>query len=193
MEYPEEYKTLVLKAIQSIDLGKVSQAIQMFKTARADGHRIFICGDGGSDSMAGHFLCDLVKEAKYKQRSPFRIVALSDQVPKLGRSQDELAKDRVFVEQLKDFAEPEDVVMGICATGNSPNVVNAVEYASWIGCRTIGVTGADGGRLAQLAELNIHVPVAHLGSIEDSHVIICHMIGYYFADRQPGGAAGGCL
>ncbi len=71
-----------------------------------------------------------------------------------------------------------------CATGNSLSLVNAVKYASWIGCRTIGITGGDGGRLAQLAELNIHVPVAHLGSIEDSHVIICHMIGYYFADLE---------
>ena len=81
------------------------------------------------------------------------------------------------MEQLKNFAEPEDVVMGICTWGNARNVVNAIEYASWIGCRTIAVSGGDGGKVAEVAEVNIRVPVSHLGSIEDAHVMICHMIG----------------
>jgi D-sedoheptulose 7-phosphate isomerase len=74
--------------------------------------------------------------------------------------------------------------MGISTSGNAANVVSAIEYASWIGCRTIGVTGCDGGKVAALADLSIQVPVYHVGSIEDSHVIICHMIGYYFADFE---------
>jgi D-sedoheptulose 7-phosphate isomerase len=187
MEYPGRYRALVLNAIHSIDLGKVDKVIQIFKAARAHGRRIFLCGDGGSDSMAAHFLCDLVKEANYKGPSPFRILALSNQLPKLSRIQDELARDRVFVEQLKNFAEPEDVVMGICVHGNSLKIINAIEYAAWIGCRTIGVTGFDGGTVARLAELNIQVPVTHLGSVEDTHVIICHMIGYYFAELEGSG------
>jgi D-sedoheptulose 7-phosphate isomerase len=186
MEYPERYKARVLEAIQSIDLNKVGQAIQLFKSARVHGRRIFVCGNGGSDSVAAQFLCDLVKEANYTHSSPFRILALTDQSHKLGRVPDEVTRERVFVEQLKNFAEPEDVVMGLCTTGNAPKVVNAVEYAAWIGCHTIGVTGVDGGRLAQLAELNVHVSVAHMGSVEDAHVIICHMIGYYFADLGKG-------
>jgi len=184
MEYPGRYKALGLNAIQSIDLAKVDHVIQLFNAARAHGRRIFVCGDGGSDSMASHLLCDLVKEANYNHPSPFRILALTDQLPKLGRMQGGLEKDRVFVEQLKNFAEPEDIVMGICVSGNAPKVVNAIEYAAWIGCRTIGVTGADGGRVAQLAEVNVQIPVTHLGSIEDAHVIVCHMIGYYFADLE---------
>ena len=116
MEYPGRYKALVLNAIQSIDLGQVDRVIQLFKAARAHGRRIFVCGDGGSDSVASHLLCDLVKEANYTNPSPFRILALSDQLAKLGRTQDALAKERVFVEQLKHFAEPEDIVMGICVS-----------------------------------------------------------------------------
>lgn len=184
MDYPGQYKAQILNAIQSIDLGKVSQVIQVFKTARAHGQRIFVCGNGGVDSMVSQFLCDMVKGASYNRSSRLRILALSDQMPKVSREQDNLTGDRVFVEQLKNFAEPEDVVMGICPSGNSPNVVNAIEYASWIGCHTIGVTGHDGGKIAQLAELNIQVPVTHAGSIEDAHVIICHMIGYYFVDVE---------
>jgi len=182
MEYPGRYKALVLNAIQSIDLNKVGQVIQWFKSARSHGRRIFVCGSDGSDSMASHFLCDLVKGTNYEEKSPFRILALNDEPPRTARGHDDATRERVFVEQLKNFAEPEDVVMGICVYGNSPKVVNAIEYAAWIGCRTIGLTGYDGGRVAQLAELNVQVPVKHLGCVEDAHVIICHMIGYYFAD-----------
>lgn len=183
MEYPEQYKTQVLNAIQSIDLGKVEQVIQIFKAARAHGRRIFVCGNGGTDAIASQFLCDMVKGTGFKSSSRFRILALSDQLPKVSSAQDEIAKERVFVEQLKNFAEPEDVVVGICS-GDSPNVLSALEYAAWIGCRTIGITGFDGGKLAKLAELSIHVAAAHVGSVEDAHMVICHMVGYYFVDFE---------
>jgi len=182
MDYPGQYKAEILNAIHNIDLGKVNQVIQAFKAARAHGRRIFVCGNGGIDSMVSQFLCDMVKGASYNQSSRFRILALSDKLPEVSQERDMFAKDRVFVEQLKNFAQPEDVVLGICPSGNSQQVVNAIEYANWIGCRTIGVTGFDGGKVARLAELNVQVPVKHAGSVEDAHVIICHMIGCYFTD-----------
>jgi len=75
-------------------------------------------------------------------------------------------------------------VMGISSSGNSPNVVQAVEYGNTIGCRTIGLSGRDGGKLAPIAQLNIHVDDPHTGRIEDAHMIVCHMIGYYFMERE---------
>jgi D-sedoheptulose 7-phosphate isomerase len=187
MDYPEQYKAQILSAIQSIDLVKVNQVIQVFKGARAHGRRIFVCGNGGIDSVVAQLLCDLVKGARSSRAPRFRIAALSDQLPNVSRESDKLTADSVFVEQLKNFAEPEDVVMGICPTGNAPNVVNAIEYASWIGCRTIGVTGYDGGKVGRLADLNVQVPVTHAGGVEDAHVIICHMIGHYFVDLERAG------
>jgi D-sedoheptulose 7-phosphate isomerase len=184
MDYPDTYKAQLVYAIQSIDLNKVSQAIQVFKSARAHGHRIFVCGADGIDFMASASLCDLVSGASFNQSSRFRILALSNELPKISHKSDDHSTDRVFVEQLKNFAEPEDVVMGICSSGNSRTVVSAIEYASWIGCRTIALTGRDGGKLARMAELNIHVPVGELSSIGDAHVIICHIIGYYFVDFE---------
>jgi D-sedoheptulose 7-phosphate isomerase len=184
MDYPEKYKARLLYAIHSIDLDKVSQAIQMFKSARAHGRRIFICGSGGTDFMAAQFLSEIVRGASFNQSTRFRILALSDELPKISHRQDDFTKDRVFVEQLKNFAEPEDVAMGICSIGDSRNVVNAIEYASWIGCKTIAVTGGSGGKLARLAQLNIQVPVTNMSSIGDAHVIICHMIGYYFVENE---------
>lgn len=183
MNYPERYKTELLNAIESIDLAQVHAVIQILKEARAEGHRIFVCGDGRTDFVASQFLCEMVEQASFNRATRFRILALSDRPPRGGHAED---ADRVFVEQLKNFAEPGDVVIGISVTGNSANVVNAVDYACWIGCRTIAVTGADGGKLASLADVTIKVSVAHVGSVEDAHMIICHMIGYYFVDfEQP--------
>jgi D-sedoheptulose 7-phosphate isomerase len=90
----------------------------------------------------------------------------------------------VFLEQLKNFAEPGDVLLSISGSGNSANVLKAVEYANSIGCKTIALTGRDGGKLGPMANLNIQVPVPHMGRIEDAHMIICHMIGYYFMDTE---------
>jgi D-sedoheptulose 7-phosphate isomerase len=90
----------------------------------------------------------------------------------------------VFVEQLKNFAEPGDVVMAISGSGNSPNVLRAVEYGNTLGCRTIGLTGRNGGELGRMAQLNLQVSEPHMGRIEDAHLIVTHMICYYFMEEE---------
>jgi D-sedoheptulose 7-phosphate isomerase len=92
--------------------------------------------------------------------------------------------DAVFVEQLRNFAEPGDLFMAISGSGNSPNVLRAMEYANSVGCRTIALTGRDGGKLGPMAQLNIQVGVPHMGRIEDAHFVVCHMICYYFMDTE---------
>ena len=85
---------------------------------------------------------------------------------------------------MRNFAGPGDILLAISGSGNSPNVLRAFEYANEFGCRTIALTGRDGGRLAPLAQLNIQVPVPHMGRIEDAHMIVCHMIAYRFMDEE---------
>src|SRR5215831_2233424 len=184
MTFPQEYKSEVLKAIDAIDLDKVNQAIELFRDARANSRRIFVCGNGGSASTASHFACDVVKGASYNRPSRFRIMALTDQLPTLTAYANDVSYECVFVEQLKNFAQPGDLVMGISGSGNSPNVLHAIEYANQAGCRTLALTGRDGGRLGPMAQLNIQVPVPHMGRIEDAHMVICHMIGYYFMETE---------
>jgi D-sedoheptulose 7-phosphate isomerase len=134
----------------------------------------------------------MVKGASYKRPARFRIMALTDQLPTLTAYANDVSYEAVFVEQLRNFAEPGDVFIGISGSGNSPNVLRAMEYANSIGCRTIALSGRDGGQLGPMAQLNINVPVPHMGRIEDGHMIVCHMIGYYFMDaEQSSGAAGG--
>jgi D-sedoheptulose 7-phosphate isomerase len=183
MSYPAIYKTELLKTIDAIDLDKVNQVIALFREAREKGRRIFVCGNGGSASTASHFACDVVKGASYNRERRFRIMALTDQLPTLTAYANDVGYDCVFVEQLKNFAEPGDVVMAISGSGNSPNVIEAVKHANAIGCRTVALTGRDGGRLGPLAHINICVPVPHMGRIEDAHMIVCHMIGYCFMEE----------
>ena len=182
MSYPQQYKAALLEAIERIDTSRVEQAIEWFSEARDGSKHIFVCGNGGSASTASHFTCDIVKGASYNRDTRFRIMALTDSPATLSAYSNDVGYDCVFVEQLKNFAQAGDVVMCISGSGNSPNVVRAMEYANSISCKTIALTGRDGGKLGPLAQLNIQVAVPHMGRIEDAHMVVCHMIAYHFMD-----------
>ncbi len=188
--FPELYKAGILKAIETVELEKVGQAIDILTQARDRGRRIFVCGNGGSASTASHFVCDMVKGASFQRDKRFRIMALTDSLPTITAYANDVGYDCVFVEQLKNFAEPGDVVMAISGSGNSPNVLQAVEYANSIGCRTIALSGRDGGKLGAMAQLNLQALDPHMGRIEDVHMIVMHMICYYFMDAEKPAAVG---
>jgi D-sedoheptulose 7-phosphate isomerase len=183
MTYPELYKDSLVKTLNTIDMTRVNRAIEWLAEARKAGRRIFVCGNGGSASSASHFACDMVKGASYQRQVRFRIMALTDQLPTLTAYANDVGYDCVFAEQLRNFAEPGDVFIGISGSGNSPNVLNAIDYANSIGCRTIAMTGRDGGKLGPKAQLNIQVAEPHMGRIEDAHMIVCHMIAYRFMEE----------
>ncbi|MDZ4801656.1 MAG: SIS domain-containing protein [Bryobacteraceae bacterium] len=182
--FAEQYKVDLIRAIGLIDNAKVEQAVEWFREARENNRHIFTCGNGGSAASASHFATDIIKGASYLRDKRFRILALTDSLSTLTAYSNDVSYDCVFTEQLKNFAEPGDLVLAISGSGNSPNVVNAIQYANEAGCKTIALTGRDGGKLGPLAQLNIQVPVPHMGRIEDAHMIVCHMIGYYFMDTE---------
>jgi len=183
MPFPERYKADLLEAIQTIDLDRVARAIELLAQARKEGRRIFVCGNGGSASTASHFVTDLVKGASFGRQKRFRIMALTDSLPTITAYSNDVSYECVFVEQLKNFAEPGDVLIAISGSGNSANVLRAVEYADSIGCRTIGLSGRDGGALGRIVGLNLQVSNQHMGRIEDGHMIILHMIAYHFMEE----------
>jgi D-sedoheptulose 7-phosphate isomerase len=184
MIFPQRYQEGLLDAIRSIDLEKVGQAIEILALVRAEGRRIFVFGNGGSASTASHFATDLVKGASYGRTARFRILALTDSLPTITAYSNDVGYECVFVEQLKNFAEPGDVVIAISSSGNSPNVLRAVEYGNSLGCRTIALTGREGGRLGPLAQLEIQIAHRHTGRIEDLHMVVLHMISYYFMEEE---------
>ena len=182
MSFTEGYKQQLLTALDTLDLPRVEQAIRWFEEVRDQGRQIFTCGNGGSASTASHFVTDMVKGASFGKEKRFRIHALTDSLATLTAYSNDVSYDAVFVEQLKNFAQPGDILLAISGSGNSPNVLRAVEYANSIGCKTIGLTGRDGGKLAGASQLNIQVAHPHMGRIEDAHLIVCHMICYRFME-----------
>jgi D-sedoheptulose 7-phosphate isomerase len=180
--FPASYRTRLLSTLESLDLDKIAQAIEWFHQARSEGRAIFVAGNGGSQATASHFVCDMVKGASFGRESRFRILALNESMPTVTAYSNDLSYADAVLEPLKNFAQRDDIYMAISGSGNSPNVIRAMEYANSIGCRTLALTGRDGGKLRTLAALNIHVAEPHMGRIEDAHHVICHMISYAFME-----------
>lgn len=182
-EFADAYKSKLLHALDTVDTGLVAEAIEILREARDAGRHVFVCGNGGSASTASHFVTDMVKGASYNRQARFRIMALTDSMPTITAYSNDVGYDCIFSEQLKNFAAPGDVFIAISGSGNSPNVVCAMECAKSLGCRTIALTGREGGKLGPMANLQIRVAEPHMGRIEDGHLIVCHMICYYFMEN----------
>lgn len=182
MSFSSDYREQVIRAAQTIDLSLVEAAIEEFRLALDDDRQIFVFGNGGSASTASHFVTDMVKSASHAAPKRFRIMALTDSNSTITAYANDLHFEYVFVEQLKNFARPGDLVVAISGSGNSRNVIRALEYATAHGCRRIALTGRDGGKTGFLADIHINVAEPHMGRIEDCHMMICHMIAYAFVD-----------
>ena len=178
MSFTTSYKEDLFNAVDQVKLGQVEQATSWLREARDADRHIFTCGNGGSASTASHFVCDVVKGASYQREKRFRIMALTDSLATITAYSNDVNYESIFAEQLRNFAGPGDILIAISGSGNSPNVIAAAEYARTVGCKTIGLTGRDGGKLGKTVDLNIQVPVQHMGRIEDAHLIICHMMAY---------------
>ena len=186
MSLASSYREQFSRALETVNLGLVGQAVSWFEDARLANRHVFVCGNGGSASTASHFVADVLKGAVSSEGKRFRILSLNDSVASITAYANDVTYDVVFVEQLKNFIARDDLFMALSGSGNSRNVVRAMEYATAHGCRTIALTGRDGGRLGRLAGLHINVAEQHMGRIEDAHLVICHMIAYALMDARMG-------
>lgn len=152
--------------------------------ARNSGRRIYTLGNGGSASTASHMASDLNKGASRKDAPRFKAVALTDNIPLLLAWGNDSSYEDIFVEQLKNHLEKGDVVIGISGSGNSTNVLRAIEYANKKGAVTIGLTGFDGGKLAKMAKISYVVPSQTMQQIEDVHLLIEHMLSMILRDSH---------
>jgi len=176
--YLEDLSGVLLK----IDSGAIGTAIEWLREARDQGRTSYSCGNGGSALIASQMVCDIVKGASYQHPKRFKMIGLTDAVGTMLAYANDVNYDVIFVEQLKNFAVAGDVLIGISGSGNSPNILRAVEYANSIGCRTIGLTTGAGGQLKDLAQLPLLVPTEHMGRLEDSFFILTHILCYAFIE-----------
>jgi phosphoheptose isomerase len=163
----------------------ISRIVPVLLKARAEDRTIYFFGNGGSASTASHFVCDIGKATIRGEGKRFRCVALVDNVETLTAWANDTEYSRVFSEQLATLAHPGDVAFGISGSGNSPNVVKAMEVAGPIGLRTIGLTGMGGGKLRAVCEIPVVVPSNNMQHIEDVHLLVCHLLTSYLRDEAP--------
>ena len=154
----------------------IVRVIELLHCARLEGKQIFIMGNGGSASTATHFVCDLAKNTRKDGWPPYKVIGLSDNMALFSAYANDEGYENVFAQQLANLVMPEDIVIAISASGNSRNVLNAVLLAKSHGATTIGLTGFDGGSLATMVDINVHVNSRVIEHVEDIHLMLEHMI-----------------
>ena len=184
MEHLTEYMRQLQEAMAAVDLAAVRRLRDACADVRQRGGQIFICGNGGSAATASHFANDLGKGASYGRQVRFKAIALTDCVPWLTALANDVGYADVFAEQLTNFAREGDLLVAISGSGNSPNVLRAVETARRLGVRTAGLSGFGGGKLATAVELPVVVDSHHMGRVEDVHLAIVHLVCYYFMEKE---------
>ncbi len=174
--YAARYLQEVHDLIAALDPSALPQVVELLLEARQRGRHIFVCGNGGSAATASHFVNDLNKGTNVTGQRRFRAIGLVDNTPLLMAWSNDRAYEHALAEQLLNFVEPGDVLVAISGSGNSPNVLRAVEAARQHGATTVGVTGFDGGQLRSLADVSLHVDSRSMEQVEDAHMVLCHTL-----------------
>ncbi|MBF0375320.1 MAG: SIS domain-containing protein [Alphaproteobacteria bacterium] len=174
------YAEHLCRLLRDLDSQAIGGFIELLLDARAAGRRIFFIGNGGSAATASHFANDIAIGTRCGDK-PFKAVSLTDNVAQITAIANDDGYEHVFTKQLEVLMEPGDVVVAISASGNSPNIVRALDLAKRRGNRTVALTGFDGGRIAAQADLVIHVRTAkgEYGPVEDVHMVLDHLVGAY--------------
>jgi len=165
----------LLNTIEETEVLRLGNAIA---DAYRAGRTVFVVGNGGSGANASHLCEDLGKGTitDFEKQKRLRIISLTDNAPYLLAWANDTSFDRVFVEQLKNLAQPGDLLIAISGSGNSPNILAAVEFANSIGMRTFGVTGYDGGKLLGFAQDSVYIKISDMGMVEAAHAVVFHYV-----------------
>ncbi len=182
-QFARGYLDKLAALLAEIDAQAITESIRWLRDAGAAGRTIYSCGNGGSALIASQMVGDMVKQASMGRDVRFRMLGLADSTGTILAYANDVDYGSIFVEPLKNFAVAGDVLIGISGSGNSENVLRAVEYANQIGCRTIGLTTSTGGRLKDLAQLPLVIPTDHMGRLEDAFFILTHIMCYAFIDK----------
>jgi D-sedoheptulose 7-phosphate isomerase len=174
----KEYFDRVCREIQRLDLGQIDAFAQLVEDAYHAGKFVFVIGNGGSGANASHLCEDLNKCTlrDFESQKRLRVLSLTDNTAGIMAWANDEGYDRIFVEQLKNLASPGDVLLAISGSGNSPNILKAVEWANANGMTTLGITGFGGGKLKSLAHKNFHAGIDDMGIVESLHQVAFHYI-----------------
>ena len=184
-DYAKRYVQYLLELLTAIDLQSIEDTIKVFQEARSGGKTIFFIGNGGSAATSSHFCEDLALGTYMNGKKPFKTLSLTDNSAYITALGNDEGYENVFIGQLRSLLNKDDIVVGISGSGNSPNVVKAIEYANANGGITVGLIGFDGGKMKEICQYCIHVKTKKgvYGPVEDIHLILDHMISTYLMFR----------
>jgi D-sedoheptulose 7-phosphate isomerase len=179
----QEYLNGLKKVLDEFDINQVTLVMERLLAAYRRHSSVYVFGNGGSASTASHFVNDFNKGVSEQLARGFRFYCLNDNVPTMMAVANDISYHHVFTLQLKNYLRPGDVVLAISGSGNSLNVIEAVQYANERGIETIGLVGYDGGRLKGLVRHCIHVPVDDMQKVEDIHLVVNHVMMALFKEH----------
>ena len=179
-QFSKSYFSYLKEIFDKVDLSEIKIFVELLLSARKSGATIFFIGNGGSAATASHFANDLAF-GTHEHEKPFKAISITDNVSVLTALGNDYGYGEIFVRQLKVYAEKGDVVVGISASGNSKNLINAFNYAKSSGIKTMALTAFDGGQMKVIADNCIHIPTEdkEYGPAEDVHMILDHLICSY--------------
>jgi D-sedoheptulose 7-phosphate isomerase len=180
VDFARAYLNYLQVVLQRIDTAEIGRFVQTLLAARERGSTVFFIGNGGSAATASHFANDL-SIGTNAYHKPFRALSLTDNVAIMTAVGNDFGYEEIFVRQLRVLGKSGDVLVGISASGNSPNLLRAIEYAHSAGIATVAITAFDGGQMKRIAGQGIHVPTGpkEYGPAEDMHMVLDHLIGAY--------------
>jgi D-sedoheptulose 7-phosphate isomerase len=179
----EIYLQEVSAALTRLPFVQIHQAIDVLWNAYQDNRALYLFGNGGSAALASHCACDFGKGTVVNGNRRFRVLALTDNVPLMTAWANDSRYEDIFAEQLRSFLQADDVAFAISGSGNSANVLNALQVAREMGAFTIGLTGFEGGKMRSLCDLCVVVPSENMQVIEDAHLSVTHSIFTSFRER----------
>jgi D-sedoheptulose 7-phosphate isomerase len=179
--FADAYLDYLRAVLQRIDTKEIGRFIETLLDARARGATVFLIGNGGSAATASHMANDLCIGCDHD--TPFRAVALTDNVAVMTAISNDFGYEHVFSRQLRSIGRKGDVLVAISASGNSPNLLNAFEYARECGIKTVALTAFDGGKMKAVADEGVHVPTdfKEYGPAEDAHMVLDHLVSAYLS------------
>jgi len=178
--FASAYLSYLGQVLSNIDVKDISKFIELLLSAREKSNQIIFLGNGGSAATASHFANDIGIGTQTLDK-PFRAISITDNMPVITAIANDEGYDQIFIQQLKVIMHPGDVVVAISASGNSRNIISAIEYANKNGAQTVGLTAFDGGELKKAAQYSVHVPTnqKEYGPAEDAHMILDHLVSAY--------------
>jgi D-sedoheptulose 7-phosphate isomerase len=180
-QYLQDFNALLNK----VDSEEVETLLDLLTDAYRNGRFVFIIGNGGSGANASHLCQDLGKGTlhNFDNQKRLKVMSLTDNTPCILAYGNDLGYDRIFVEQLKNFAQRGAILLAISGSGNSLNILKTVEWANANALKTVGITGYDGGKLKHMCHYNLHVPSFNMGAVEAAHGVIFHYLVDTLYDR----------